>query len=265
VTCGEFQDLAAAYVLGALDPEERTACEAHLRRAEPHEGCEEALHRARATAAALASALPPAAPGPEVWQAIEARAGLAPRRASRLAWPAALSAAAAALLIVLWQGARRDAERARGEAATALRLVAGEAEGRAALARELGALRAALRDQRELAALLDSPGARVVALGAVPGRSGSAAAVVDLATRRALIVSASLPAEPGRTWQLWVLRGAGPPRAAGFLRPVEGGLHVGAVDPALLAAAPDALAVSLEPEGGSPAPTDVRLVGKLGS
>jgi anti-sigma-K factor RskA len=265
VTCAEFQDLAAAYVLGALDPEDRAACEEHLRRTEPHEGCEGALDRARATAAALASALPPAAPRPEVWRAIEARAGLAPRRASLRTWPAAISAAAAALLLVLWLGARRDAERARGESAAALRQVAGDAEGRAALARELGALRAALRDQRELLAVLDSPGARVVALGAVPGRSGSAAAVIDLATRRAVVVSTSLPAEPARTWQLWVLRGAGPPRPAGFLRPVEGGLYVGTVDSALLAVAPDALAVSLEPEGGSAAPTDVRLVGKLGS
>jgi anti-sigma-K factor RskA len=102
-----------------------------------------------------------------------------------------------------------------------------------------------------------------VALGAVAGRSGSAAAVVDLAGRRALVVSTTLRAEPGRTWQLWVLRGP-VPRPAGFLRAVEGGLFVGAIEPALLATAPDALAVSLEPEGGSGAPTDVRLVGKLG-
>ena len=38
---------------------------------------------------------------------------------------------------------------------------------------------------------------------------------------------------------------------------------MGRVDPALLAAPPDALAVSLEPPGGSPSPTDVTLVGKL--
>jgi len=51
VTCEEFQDLAGALVLGALDQAERAAAEEHLLERE-HRGCPEALARATNTAAA---------------------------------------------------------------------------------------------------------------------------------------------------------------------------------------------------------------------
>ncbi len=237
MTCEEFQELAGAYALGALDPDEREACEAHLAE-RTHRGCEVALGRALATVGALGTALPPVLPSEGLWRAIEARLGAAgppaeerpsPRR--RVAWVGWASAAAAALFLVLWLGERREAQRGR-------------------------------EAQQEVAALLDLPGSRVITLEPVPGRAGRAAAVVNLAARRAVIVSTSLPPAAGKTYQLWVIRGTGAPSPAGFLHPA-GGLLLGQIDPALLAAPPDALAVSLEPPGGSPAPTDVQLVGKL--
>jgi anti-sigma-K factor RskA len=62
------------------------------------------------------------------------------------------------------------------------------------------------------------------------------------------------------------VRGKDPPKAAGFLRQNEGGMLMGEIDPAALAPGPpDAFAVSLEPEGGSPSPTaeQILVLGKI--
>lgn len=265
MTCEEFRELAGAYALRALDAEEHAACEAHL--AEPqHRGCEEALRRAYSTVGALASGLPPVAPGEGVWRAIEARmessSSPAEPRRRRSAWAGWAGAAAAALFLVLWIRGAREAEQARAVVRSAELQAQAEAKARSAAESELRSLRAASEAQRQVAVLLDTPGSRVVSLEATPGRTGRATAVVNLAARRAVIVSASLPPEGGKAYQLWVIAGNAPPAPAGFLTAADGVL-LGQIDPALLAAAPDALAVSLEPPGGSAAPTDVRLVGKL--
>jgi len=241
VTCEEFRALASSYALGALDADEQAAAEAHLRDVTAHDGCEEALRGARATVAALAGALPQVRPGERVWRSIASRASidepapaspppLVPRRALL-----GFGAAAAAILVALYLGERRQVAR----------------------------LRAELDAQRAVAALLGEPGSRVVELAPLPGRPGRAIAVVNLAARRAVVVSSSLAPERGKVYQLWVIRGTDAPVPAGFLRHAGGALSLGEIDPAQLATAPDALAVSLEPAGGSPTPTDVRLVGRL--
>jgi anti-sigma-K factor RskA len=254
VTCDEVVALAGARALEALEPDERAAIDAHLAGPGPHQGCREAVDRARDTAAELASALPEVRPDPAVWAAIAARAGAtsgaAPARRPRIGpvgWAAAVAAAAA--LAVVWvdrrelRRERADAERARAE----LRALAGAAEL-----------------QREALALLDRPGSRVVPLEPQPGQVGRAVAVVSEAAGRAVVVSSSLPPRPGKTYQLWVIRGTGAPQPAGFLAPATGGTAAGEIDRRLLAGAPpDALAVSLEPEGGSPSPTEVVLVGRV--
>ena len=100
MTCAEFQELAAAgLALGALDPAERAAAEAHLLETS-HEGCFEALQQASLGVEALARTLPMPRPEVAIWRAIEAqvapRTGAGPRET--LAWLAA--AAAVALLFV---------------------------------------------------------------------------------------------------------------------------------------------------------------------
>lgn len=72
MTCAEFKENVAAFALGALEPDEHAACEAHLAEPRNHEGCLEELRRANETAAMLGASLPPAAPSEKVWQAIEA-------------------------------------------------------------------------------------------------------------------------------------------------------------------------------------------------
>jgi anti-sigma-K factor RskA len=260
MTCEEARELAAAHALSALEPGEARALERHLADPGPHQGCLEAVARAQETALSLAAALAvrEAQPEPGLWRAIEARTGEAPGRpwATRRSWPA--WAAAVAAVVGLSLAGRAGLELRRERAAAGL--AAAERDRAQA---ELAALRAEGALQAEALALLDRPGARVVALEPQPGQAGRAVAIVDLAGGRALVASRSLPARAGKDYQLWVIRGAGPPRPAGFLRPA-GQASAGEIDPALLRGAPpDALAVSLEPAGGSPAPTQVVLVGKV--
>jgi anti-sigma-K factor RskA len=250
VTCAEAAALAGAHALGALEPDERAALEAHLAGPGPHDGCREAVDRARATAAELASALPEVKPDPAVWVAIAARTGAAPARRVRvgpLGW-AAVAAAAAAL--VLLQLDRRELGRERAEVER--------------VRTELRAVAAGAELQREALALLDRPGARVVPLEPQPGQAGRAVAVVNAAEGRAFVISSSLPPQPGKTYQLWVIRGAEAPRPAGFLTQGAGLEAAGEVERSLLVGTPpDAIAVSLEPAGGSPSPTQVVLVGRV--
>jgi len=217
-----------------------------------------------ATAAELARALRPLAPDPGVWQAVEARTGLLRPRFSARVGPVgwAALATAAALALVSLQVERVETRRQREAAGRAAEVArAAEAERdrlRAALLAAEG--EAALRGAA--LALLERPDSRLVRLAPQPGQAAGATAIVNLAAARAVVVSA-LPPRPGHSYQLWVIRGAAPPRPAGFLKVGAGGA-VGEIDPALLSGgAPDALAVSLEPEGGSPSPTQVLAVGKL--
>ncbi len=283
MTCEEFQDLAGALVLGALEQAERAAAEEHLLERE-HRGCPEALARATNTATALAGALPQVAPAEGVWRAIEARIGLdprmtpfkeggsaeapssarraPPRRAARaLAWGAA--AAAAVALLALWGRERSARGRSEAELAAVERGAQAEARERAALLAEVRTLREGAGRERDLVALLDAPDSQLVPLGPVEGHSGRASAVVNVRARRAVVVSTALAPEAGKDYQLWVIHGTGAPEPAGFLRFSHGAVAVGEIDPELLAVPPGALAVSLEPAGGGDKPTDVVLLGKL--
>lgn len=272
MTCEEFQDIAGAFALGALDAVEQAAAEEHLLERE-HRGCPEALGRARETAAALASALAPVAPSPSVWRAIVARAGLEPpepvrgaaprpRRARRaFAW--GVAAAAAVALIGLWGRERSMRVRTEAELAEARRGAQAEARDSAALLAEVRTLRESAARERELVTLIDAPDSRLVPLPPVGGHSGRATAVVNVRAGRAVILSAALVPEPGKDYQLWVIHGAGAPEPAGFLHFAHGAIAVGDIDPKLLGSPPSALAVSLETAGGQPTPTEVVLLGRL--
>ncbi len=286
MTCAEYIELAGAHALHALEPEERRLAEEHLRESH-HEGCPEALARALATVVSLAAAHPSVAPSEGVWRSIAIRAGIEggavpesaepasvataartarPRRVfapwQRYAVP--LAAAAALLAAGLWARERSARGRAESELASAQASARSEGAARAALLAEVRALRVDGARQRDLAALLELPGSRVVALAPVPGRTARASAVVNVAQRRAVVLSSALQPQPAKDYQLWVIRGKDAPRPAGFLRFEGAALAVGDVDPELLAVAPDALAISLEPAGGRPSPTEVVALGKLG-
>lgn len=265
MTCAELRELVGAYALGALEPEEHAEVERHLASPGPHDGCIEAMDRARATAAELASVLPEVRPDPAVWIAIAARIGAGrPRSWARVGPVGWAMAAAAAVALLFLQLERMESARRRDEASQARALADSASAERDRLRAELRELEGAAALQREALSLLDRPGTRLVPLAPQPGQSGRAVAVLNLAEGRAVIVAPSLPPQPGKVYQLWVIRGAAPPRPAGFMQESAGATAAGEVDRALLREGPpDALAVSLEPAGGSPSPTQVVLVGRV--
>jgi anti-sigma-K factor RskA len=89
--------------------------------------------------------------------------------------------------------------------------------------------------------------------------------VVDVTSGEAALLVAGLePAPAGKTYELWAVRGTRPPEPAGLFGMGAGGWTATRM-PALTAAGEiTAFAVSVEPAGGSPAPTGpIVLTGAL--
>jgi anti-sigma-K factor RskA len=243
---------AGAYVLHALSEAERAEFEEHLADCE---SCAQEARELAATAGRLGSAVaavPPPALKRQVMRRIttvrqrppdvppdvpperpgtERRAGRSIRSLPRLVLAACLAAAVLGGGVAVWQYQR--AEDAREQ-------MAASEQGREEMMRVLTAA-----DVR-------------VSKGSLPG--GARATVLVSSDRdRAVFVAADLPAPPsGMVYQLWFDDG-GQMRPAGLLEPDAGHetaamLMDGPVDRA------GGMGVTVEPAGGSPAPTSDPLV-----
>jgi hypothetical protein len=91
--------------------------------------------------------------------------------------------------------------------------------------------------------------------------AGMARVLAGAGGRRWLVIALDLPRVAGHDYQLWFVPENGEPVSAGILRTDLLGVHdaVTTVPETLGRVRP---AISLEPSGGSPAPTDVKLVGE---
>jgi anti-sigma-K factor RskA len=263
-------ELTGLYVLGGLTPDERAEFEAHL--AECPVCAQEVASFAPVTAA-LAELLPERGPSPTLRDRVLASVRSAapiesapihptPQRTSR--WRPAMVlpwlAAAAALVIAAVTSVNATRLRARIEALEAgLR----EANARAAEAdREIVGLRRAAADAQSTVGILSAPDLARIELQGQPAAPRARARAVWSRSRGLVVTASDLPAlPPGKTYQLWVVTSAAP-ISAGLLEPDPTG-RVSAV----IATPPDlptpvAMAVTLEPSGGVPAPTGERyLVG----
>lgn len=271
MTCAEFKASVHAYALGALDPQERDACAAHLASSQAHEGCGEALARAEQVVAELGWSLPVERPSPAVWAGIEQRLGLETAAArgggggrrwrEGFAWVAV----AAAVVALIWMSRREgelrlDAERAR-------QVVAEAETARQRCAHDLQQAQGQLATQKQALALLMRPATQVVQLKPPEpsaGRVYHGSAIMNSGERRAFVLAGDLVPQSGKDYELWVIRGQ-QKLPAGLLRAGPSGTIVAEVDPKLLAPGPpDALAVTLEPEGGGNVPRGpILLVGAI--
>lgn len=112
--------------------------------------------------------------------------------------------------------------------------------------------------------VLSAPDVARVELAGQPVAPQASARAFWSRTRGMVFSASNLPPLPaGRTYQLWVVT-ATAPISAGLLRPdAQGGVSEIFATPADIAA-PVAMAVTIEPEGGVPAPTGEKyLVGTL--
>jgi anti-sigma-K factor RskA len=231
--------LTGAYVLHALDPDERAAFEAHLA------GCAQCRAEVRELAAAAArlGAADEVAPPERLRADVLAEVARTPQE------PAADGAASADELAVRREGrSRRTAWLAVAAAVVAvLALVLG---GLLVQARSDRATLA--QQQQEVAAVLTSGDARTVT-GPVAG-GGRAAVVVSDSQQRAAFVGTDLAAPPsGHTYQLWYITSAGAATSAGTFDPNANG------DAAVVLAGSSGgaatVGLTVEPDGGSGQPT----------
>ncbi|HEV3060113.1 MAG TPA: anti-sigma factor [Vicinamibacterales bacterium] len=244
----QFAELTGLYVLDALTDAERDAFEAH---AAGCARCMAEIRELRRTAAALALSAPPAAPSPAVrdrlMAAVSADRGTgAPGvKLQGVGAPGVKTVKPARAPIAPWLAAA---------AALALAL---------ALAGYVVELRRGARSEQLIAAVLAAPDlARIDLVGQPTAPSASARAFWSRS--RGLVFTASnLPVAPaGRVYQLWVLSSQPAPTSAGLLKPDASGRVTASFNTPADLPQPVAMAVTLEPEGGVPAPTgDKYLVG----
>jgi anti-sigma-K factor RskA len=240
-----FEDLKDAYVLGALPEEERLEFEQYLA---AHPELQAEMEELSTVAGLLAFSVREQEPSPDlrrrIMDTVEAEA-VQPRTSQRRSWlarlweavgPRDLALAAAAVLAIglfswsmLLQGEVRDLQ------------------GR------VQSLQSQPQDQ--------SQGPQMIALGGAGTEQGVSAQLVTLEGDRAVLVAENMPPAPeGKTYEIWVIKGD-TPKPSGLFEP-KGDSVAAVVENPVEGA--DAVAVTVEPEGGSKKPTtDPMLVGNV--
>jgi anti-sigma-K factor RskA len=230
----DYKEMLPAYALSALDAGEAQTLKEHL--AECAE-CRQDLADWEKTASALALHAAPMEPSPAVRQRImnavreEKDSRVVPfAPARRNVWTSfgSLGAIAAVILFValivglfvLWQQNRK------------------------------------LREQNEIVELLTGPGSRLTELKGTAQAAGANAKLAYDRNGRALLLANGLPPAPsGKEYQLWYIVGSNPPMPGKTFAPDNAGS--GTLRDQLPQQARDSavFAVTLEPAGGSSAPT----------
>ena len=235
-----FEDLKDAYVLGALPEEERLEFEQYL---VAHPDLQEEVEALGAVAGLLAFSPQEQEPPPELRRRIMAtvEAESVHPHTSRQSWLAGLWEAVGIRDLAL---------------AAAAMLVIGLFSWSMLLQGEVRDL------QGRVQSLQSQPqGPQVIALGGVGTKQGARAELVTLEGDRAVLVAENMPPVPeGKTYQIWVIKGD-TPQPSGLFEPKGDSIAAVVENPVEGA---DAVAVTVEPKGGSKKPTtDPMLVGKV--
>jgi anti-sigma-K factor RskA len=245
-----YEDLKDVYVLGALPEEERLEFEQYL---VAHPELQAEVEELSTIAGLLAFSPQEQEPSSElrrrIMDTVEAEAvhpaEVVQPRASRRSWlaglweavgPRDLALAGAAMLVIglfSWS-----------------MLLQGEVQD---LQGRVQSLQSQPQDQTQ--------GPQMIALGGAGTEQGVRAELVTLKDDRAVLVVENMPPAPeGKTYQIWVIKGD-TPQPSGLFEPK--GDSIAAVVESPVEGA-DAVAVTVEPEGGSKKPTtDPMLVGKV--
>ena len=237
-------DAAAPYALGALTAEERAAFEAHLADCAVCRADVQALGEVSGLLAhAAAAATPPPALRERILREAHAVRPLA-AGGRGLPW----LAVAAAVVLAVAAGVAYLKERG----------------SRQMLERAVAVARDSLAAQQQLVATLLAPDVNTAVL-ASKGRPPTARVFWNPSRHRVVMAVFDLPPAPaGRIYQLWAIQTGKAPVSLGIFNTAPDGRLTTSLDvpPALVAF--DVTAVTEEPAGGSPQPTQQPfLVGKL--
>lgn len=228
MTHEEMKELYELYLLGVLEPEAAEEIDRHYREGCPD--CRTGLRRAMFVNAALSGLAEPAEPSPQLRSRIAAM--VSARGRSRRSWLeyAAIAASIALLCWSLFMLSQLRHERSR------LATLAFERD-------RLQSVIQFLTEQRTLVTRSSAP------------QAGPNVRVFVAPAQGFVFVGSGLPSiERDRTFQLWVVPSSGAPRPAGLFRAQDSNaVYVSHTNIDLTRAA--AIAVSVEPQGGSPAPT----------
>ena len=260
----DYQELLALQAVDALDGTDAQAIERHL---ESCAECRGELVSLRDAAALLAHIAEPAVPSDEVRHRILAEAhgsGRSKGAASRVVplrapsssslSPMMLRLAAGIAFVALFLGIivlwRREATAHREIAALSRQLNQQQ--------RELQIERDKLGQQSEALALLNSPDAQKIALsGTSTAQTARATLVYDQKTRRGVLLIEGLPATPAdKSYEVWFIpKGSAPIPGRTFTVTADGRALVSDTLPVAAGSAAAVVAITLEPKGGSAAPT----------
>jgi hypothetical protein len=238
--CEELKDMFELYALGLLEPAEKDEIDAHLGR--ECEACHKSLKEALAVNAMFLSHAPDVVPPSRLKRRVMAGVGV---ERSSWSWLWAL-AAACMLVVALWVSVQ-ERQRTTELAQARQQIIQISSE----------------RDRLEQAmAFLNQPETQQVNFGRDQPAPPRGKVFVNDRLGVLLIASNLPPPGAGKTYEMWIIpKGAGAaPRPAGLFQSTGQGtaMHIlsGPVDPANLSA----IAVSVEPEAGSSAPTTPPIV-----
>jgi len=230
MTCDDLRDSYELYSLGLLEGEEKREVEAHLAR--NCAVCQKYLKDALGVNALMLSQAQEVVPPSRLRRRVLSSVGQ-----ERAGWEWAAALAACSLIVALWISLeKRTTDRELANARVTLQQTAAE------------------RDRLEQAfTFLNQPETRQVNFG--QGQPSPPRGNFFLNPRMGvLLIASNLPALPaGKIYEMWVIPKGGAPRPAGLFQsgPQGTAMHIlsDAVDSNVT------LAVTIEPESGSPAPT----------
>ena len=251
----EMVVLAPAYVLGALEPDERRAFESHLAECDRCVSEVRSLSRVRS---GLAQTVPQVTPRAALRDRVLMAVGARDARASDphvrrrwvmgnwLAYAACVALATAAGLYAMNLRARVESLEARLEVAQ-MRL----AEADRAI---VESHQVAFEMQSAMAVFAAADLMRVDLRGAPAAPQAVGRALWSRQSGMVFAANNLPPLPAGKIYQVWLVAG-GPPVSAGLIAPDESGSGVRIFRTPVDVTGPVTVAVTIEPEGGVPAPT----------
>jgi anti-sigma-K factor RskA len=251
----DFAALAHGYALGTLTGEEARTFASHLQTCED---CRRSVRDMAAVGEALGRALPPQTPPPGLRERVLTRATspaveesrfqtpIVPRRTMSYGWLAAAAAIVAVVTSVMAWQYREQAARARLAQQETARQVQ-------SLEQQIAQLQAGVSTAAQTRSVLAARDMARIELSGQEPAPGATGRVFWSPTHGLVFAATNLPElPPGRVYQLWVVADA--PISAGIGQLTSGG-ELSVVSTPSAPARPKAFALTIEPEGGRPAPT----------